>query len=62
MISKTSCNQGGTSFFLLVGTLPRRCAGDDPGEIEELDLGLVVVDDAGDARERRELVRCDLAS
>jgi hypothetical protein len=31
-----------------------------PGQIEQLDLGALVLDDAGHGRERGELVRCDL--
>mmetsp|Transcript_25041 Transcript_25041/g.63042 ORF Transcript_25041/g.63042 Transcript_25041/m.63042 type:complete len:213 (+) Transcript_25041:615-1253(+) len=37
--------------------LARRRALDDSRQIQQLDLGVVVVDDARDARERRELVR-----
>ena len=32
----------------------------DPGEVEQLNLGFVVVNDAGNARERGKLVRGDL--
>ena len=42
-------------------TLPLARALDDPGEVQQLYLRVVVVDDAGDARQRRELVRRHLA-
>lgn len=43
---------------LLSSTLAIRCALDDSRKIEELDLGVVVVDDSGDAGQCSKLVGC----
>jgi len=46
----------GARDHLAPASLTLRSPLDDPRQVEQLDLGALVVDDAGDARERGELV------
>ncbi len=48
----------GHSYHLFPASLSLGCTLDDAGQIEQLDLGVVVVDDSGDAGESGELVGC----